>query len=193
MSAMAESNETRSLQGHLLVATPELLDPNFFQSVVLLVRHDGEEGALGLVLNRPTETTIKDAWEQVSELPCGCDEPIHRGGPCEGPLMVLHTQEAAGQIPVCSGLYFSAEQDKVEWLIEHDVRPIRFFVGYAGWAPGQLEEELKSGSWLICPQVKEFVFRTPEDLWELVMASIRREEGIPFVDPRLMPRDPRMN
>jgi len=80
----------KSLQGHLLIASPTLLDPNFRKSVVLLVQHN-EEGAMGLVLNRPTETKLCEAWTQVAETDCASDASLNLGGPCEGPLMALHT------------------------------------------------------------------------------------------------------
>src|SRR5205814_2997514 len=85
----------KSLQGQLLIASPKLFDPNFFRSVVLLVQHT-ENGALGLILNHPLEMTIANAWEQVSEMPCEATGVLHQGGPCDGPLMVLHT-EASNQ------------------------------------------------------------------------------------------------
>ena len=89
----------KSLQGQLLIASPKLFDPNFFRSVILLVQH-GENGALGLVLNRPLEMTIANAWEQVSEMPCEATGFLHQGGPCDGPLMVLHTDASIPEMPV---------------------------------------------------------------------------------------------
>ena len=73
------------IQGHLLVASPKLGDPNFFRAVVLLVRHN-EEGAFGVVLNRPSNTLLKEVWSNVSETPCTTEAVIHHGGPCPGPL-----------------------------------------------------------------------------------------------------------
>ena len=73
----------KSLQGHLLVASPKLVDPNFFHTVVLLVQHN-QEGALGLVLNRPLQTTVQEMWQEVGESQCEVDQPLHQGGPCEG-------------------------------------------------------------------------------------------------------------
>src|ERR1700720_344277 len=87
----------RSFQGQLLLASSRLADPNFARAVVLMVSH-GEEGSLGLVLNRPLEMTVKEACEQVLETTCEIDDALHQGGPCEGPLMVLHTQMPALQL-----------------------------------------------------------------------------------------------
>src|SRR5437764_733950 len=99
-----------SLQGQLLIASPKLLDPNFAQSVILMIQHN-DEGALGLVLNRPLGMSVRSAWEQVSEIPCEIESPLLKGGPCEGPLMVVHTSAALSQVEVLPGVYFSTEKD----------------------------------------------------------------------------------
>ncbi len=146
-----------SLQGHLIVAAPKLRDPNFFKTVVLMVQHN-DEGALGLVLNRPLEATIEAAWEQVSETPCHAEGPLHQGGPCEGPLMVVHTHETASDIEVFPGVYFTTEREKIEWLMKHNDGAIKFFVGYAGWAAGQLENEIQENGWLHCAADADLIF-----------------------------------
>src|ERR1700748_1927959 len=106
----------KSLQGYLLVASPKLLDPNFSRSVVLIVQHN-DEGALGLVLNRPLDTTIDMVWDQVSQVPCLRDDPLHQGGPCEGTLMVLHGDPSLSPVQVLPGVYFNTEKESVEQLI----------------------------------------------------------------------------
>jgi putative transcriptional regulator len=78
-----------SLRGQLLLASRRLADPNFFHAVVLMVQH-GEDGALGLVINRPLEVTIKQACDDSLEMVCETEGILHQGGPCQGPLMVLH-------------------------------------------------------------------------------------------------------
>src|SRR3712207_1277597 len=106
----------QSLQGQFLVAAPKLRDPNFFKAVVLIVQHN-DDGALGLIVNRPLDVTIEKAWEQVSELPCQAEGHLHQGGPCPGPLMVVHTDEFVSQIPVASDIHFSTEKDAIEKLV----------------------------------------------------------------------------
>src|SRR5688572_22739803 len=93
-----------SLQGQVLVASPDLLDPNFLRAVVLIVQHN-EQGALGLILNRRTHAKLKQVWEQVSPQPCESEEYVHAGGPVEGPLMALHTNAELGESEVVPGLY----------------------------------------------------------------------------------------
>ena len=182
----------KTLQGHLLVASSQLLDPNFCKTVMLMVQHN-EEGALGLVLNRSMDTSISEAWKQVSDAPCERNGLLHHGGPCEGPLMVLHARELASEIEVSSGIYFSAEKDHVEWLLERNGDPVKFFVGCAGWAPGQLESELATGSWLTLPATFDHIFDTTADQWEEVTDQITRSMAYPSLNPNIVPDDPSMN
>ena len=119
----------KSLQGQLLVASTTLVDPNFFHTVVLIVQHN-EEGALGLVLNRPLRTTIKEMWEQVAEEDADVDGVLHQGGPCEGPLMVIHGDDVQGEIEVTKDLYFCTSRDRVEQLMSEGGTRMKFFVGH---------------------------------------------------------------
>ena len=184
----------KSFQGHLLVASPKLLDPNFYHSVVLIVQHN-EQGALGLIINRPVETTIDMVWDQVSETPCLCDDPLHQGGPCEGTLMVLHGDPSLSHVEVISGVYFSTEKDVVEQLVAGDEgdRPVRFFVGYSGWGEGQLETELESGAWLTISATAEQVFEKSDKLWDTLRRRITLQNTCPWIDPNLIPDDPSVN
>src|SRR5437660_1340859 len=102
----------KSLQGQLLLASSRLPDPNFARTVILMVRH-GEEGALGLVLNRPLETTVHEACSEVLETPCAAEGFLYQGGPCEGPLMALHTNADASDMDVIEGVYFTTEREKM--------------------------------------------------------------------------------
>ena len=183
----------KSLRGHLLVASPRLVDPNFIRAVLLMVQHD-EEGALGLILNRVTDTTIGEAWTQVSNSPCARqDEPLHHGGPCEGPLMVVHTNEHVSQLEVLPGIYFSSQKDDIEWLVEQKDDPVKFFIGCAGWAPEQLEHELGTGSWLTTPAAVESIFDPEDDQWAKVTNQIARVMAHPLMNPKIIPRDPSLN
>ena len=182
----------KSLQGQLLVASPKLIDPNFFKSVVLIVQH-GDGGALGLILNRALDITVQTAWGQVSEGDCEVDGQIHQGGPCEGPLMVLHEDESLGQLEVVPGVHFSTERDSIEELVSRNHCQMKFFVGYAGWSPGQLEGEIEEGSWLTAAARGDEVFSVDDDQWDAAMKRIARANAIPFIDPKLIPPDPSLN
>jgi putative transcriptional regulator len=154
----------QSLGAHLLIAGPQLAEP-FTRAVVLLVRHS-EEGALGLILNRRTGATLRDAWTKVSEVPCHRDQSLFLGGPCEGPLVALHTREFLLEIEVMKGIYFSAGKEALERLAaETDEAPVKFFAGYSGWSPGQLEQELARGAWSVMPAEHRHVFDHEDELW----------------------------
>ncbi len=176
-------------KGQLLVASPRLLDPNFAHAIVLMVQH-GEDGALGLIVNRPLEITVKEALEQVLEGERTVEGPLHEGGPCEGPLMVVHCDPDASQIEVTEGIHFTAEKSQIETLVHNRATPIRFFVGYAGWSPGQLEKELEGGSWLLTEADRVRVFDAGESLWSRLVAEVTLR---PWVDPERIPPDASVN
>ncbi len=189
---MASDFDINHLQGQLLIAAPSLLDPNFLHSVVLMVQHD-EEGALGLVLNRPTDMSIGEAWEQVCDTPYVSDDHLYHGGPCQGPLMVVHTHPDISQVDIADGLFFSTDKDHVERLIRENTDAIRFFVGYAGWTEGQLDAEMETGSWLVTPATPELVFNSDEGLWHKLSKQIALADALEGIDPKLRPIDPSMN
>lgn len=183
-----------SRQGQLILASPSLEDPNFAKAVTLIVEHN-DEGALGLILNRPMELSVADALRQSeqSETVCHHTGLLHQGGPCAGPLMVLHTDADKAGIRVGEGLYFSVEAQDVAWLLEHHEGRMKCFVGYSGWGAGQLESELDVGSWLVCQGGAEAVFASGGDQWLDLLRVISPAEAALARNPRLRPSDPRMN
>ncbi len=181
-----------SLQSHLLIASPQLPDP-FKQSVVLLVRHS-EEGALGLILNRSTNASLQDAWSNVSEVPCHRDNPLFLGGPCDGPLVALHTNEALLEIEVLPGIYFCAAKEKLETLVAGtSEQPVKFFAGYSGWSPGQLENEIRHGSWSVMPAGADHVFAPEEELWTRTRRFVSGAAWNQRLGIKHVPPDPRAN
>ena len=184
-----------SLQGHLLVASPKLVDPNFRRSVILMVQH-GEDGAMGLVINRPSNTSLKKVWEQVGEeSDCHHEGVLHHGGPCGGgPLMAVHADPTLSEFEVVPGVYFTTDKHAIMQLVGQDHCPMKFFVGYAGWAPGQLEGEMEEGAWLKTGAAGEHVFAAAgQDLWTTLSKSIQRQTAFPWLDPRFIPDDPSVN
>lgn len=182
----------KSLQSHLLIASPQL-PPPFDQAVVLLVRHN-EEGALGLILNRRTTASFQEAWDQVSDVPTERDGLIFLGGPCEGPLVALHTDEFLLEIEVMQGLYFCASKEKIETLAaRNDEQPVKFFAGYSGWSPGQLEDEIARGSWSVMPATPDHVFAFEEELWLRSRRAVADAAWRSRLKIKHAPRDPRMN
>jgi putative transcriptional regulator len=157
--------------------------------VLLIVQHN-EQGAMGLILNRPLETTVREVCEDSLGEPCDIDAILHQGGPCDGPLMVVHTNALAKDAEVLPGVFFTTEKSKIESLLLEPDQPARFFVGYAGWSPGQLESELEIDSWLIAPAQPEHIFQDRENLWSRVMTQWMLGTQI---DADKIPDDPSMN
>jgi putative transcriptional regulator len=182
----------KSLQGHLLVASPDLLDPNFIKTVVLMVHH-GDQGALGLILNRPTQTTVREALAQVNDTVCCRDEVLALGGPCQGSLMAVHTEEPLKEIEVLPNVFFSAESEHLEQLVANDKGPMRFFVGFAGWASGQLEAEMETGSWRTAVAKAELIFEDQTRLWEQITKEITRVSLRTTLKIKHVPDDPSLN
>jgi putative transcriptional regulator len=178
-----------SFRGKLLIASPRLADPNFSRTVLLLVQHN-EEGAMGLILNRPLRMTIREACEQNHGGECGVDGVLHQGGPCEGPLMVLHGSELAKDADVLPGIFFTMERSKIASLLTQPAVEARYFVNYAGWAPGQLEAEMEVESWIVAEAQPDHVFQSQPSLWQALMTQRLTGHA---VDPDGIPDDPSVN
>lgn len=178
-----------STRGQLLIAGPGLLDPNFFRSVVLVIAHS-EEGALGLVLNRPSETTVGEAVTELDAL-LESDAALYVGGPVQPSALIVlaefdDTTEAALVAFEDVGVLASGTAEDGP----PTVRRGRGFVGHAGWGPGQLDEELERDDWILEPAVREDAFTgAPADLWESVL--IRKGGSYALV--ARMPPDPSVN
>jgi putative transcriptional regulator len=181
-----------SLEGHLLVASPELNDPNFAKSVVLIIHHD-EDGAFGLVLTQPTNVMVAQLWDQQNDTKCRAVDAIHRGGPVDGPLMALHTKEEIGGNVVLPGIFYTVAIPHLEQLITKDVQPARYFYGYSGWGAGQLEGELEVGGWLTIPARPEDLFQNAESLWEVTIRRISGRSVLKSLGIEDFPRDPSAN
>jgi putative transcriptional regulator len=178
-----------SLRGHLLIAGPGLVDPNFWRSVVLVGEHS-DEGALGVVLNRTSETPVDEAVPELAVLADGMGD-VHVGGPVQPSAIVVLADFAepseASDLVVESVGFLPAEVDP-DTL--GPLRRARVFVGYAGWGPGQLDEELDEGSWIVEPALADDVFTDePDALWSTVL----RRKGGPFRLLAAMPPDPNSN
>ena len=163
-------------EGHLLIAGPGLVDPNFWRTVVLVGEHS-DEGALGVVLNRASETTVDEAVPELAELADGMGA-VHVGGPVQPSAIVVLADFAepdrCGVARRRLGRFLPAEVDPDAL---GPLRRARVYVGYAGWGPGQLDDELEEGSWIVEPALAEDVFTDePEALW----SSVLRRKGGPF-------------
>ncbi len=180
-----------SLKGRLLVASPALVDPNFRRSVVLLAEHTAEEGAMGVVLSRPSETPVAEAAPMLESL-VEPDAVLHVGGPVNpSAVLVVAEFEDPGEAAavVFDGVGFMPGDSEPE-EVAAATRRARIFVGYAGWGPGQLEAELEEESWIVLdPEPADVFSETAEDLWSSVLA---RQGGALALLSR-MPPDPSVN
>jgi putative transcriptional regulator len=181
-----------TLTGHFLVASPHLGDPNFFRSVVLVIRHD-EEGAFGVVLNRPLPSTVREIWKALGNSNIENKQPIYLGGPVTGPLLAVHADEEHSEGEVLEQVFYSTHKDYLNHLVEDYEGPLRIFSGYSGWGEGQLEHELSEGSWLTTLATAEDVFAEPEEMWKSVASRIGLEILMPRMQARHVPPDPEMN
>ncbi|MDG9704287.1 YqgE/AlgH family protein [Streptomyces sp. DH37] len=184
--------EVSSLTGRLLVATPALTDPNFDRAVVLLLDHD-EEGSLGIVLNRPTPVDVGDVLEPWAAL-AGEPGVVFQGGPvsldaalgvavipgAEGPLGWRRVHGAIGLVDL----------EAPPELLAAELGSLRIFAGYAGWGPGQLENELEEGAWYVVESEPGDVSAPdPERLWRDVLRRQRSELAMVAT----YPDDPSLN
>ena len=180
------------LEGRFLVATPQLLDPNFARTVVLLIQHS-EQGALGVVLNRRLDKTVAELWKQVSTAPSKSREQVHFGGPVTGPLLAVHTLADLAEMEIVPGVFFAAQKDHLDALVGRQESEFRIFLGHSGWGGGQLEAEIAAGAWLTAPASRDTIFASSEDLWETVTRQIGREFLGSTLRIQDFPEDPSVN
>ena len=179
-----------SLRSQLLVASPQLGDPNFARTVLLITEHN-DEGAMGVVLNRPATVTVGEAAPELEEL-VGPGEDVYVGGPVQpSSVIVLAEWEDLDDnaVPIFDGIGFvGAETDTAE--LSRSVSRARVFAGFAGWGPGQLETELERDDWIIEPALPDDVFcPDPEQLW----SDVLERKGGEYALVARMPLDPSLN
>jgi putative transcriptional regulator len=178
------------LHGNLLIASPSIFDPNFRRTVVLLTAHT-EEGAVGLILNRRSETTVEEAVPRLVPL-TGPEEPIFAGGPVNpsGVSMLAEFDDVSeAGVEVFGDIGFVALDAALEGEVPA-LRRRRVFAGVASWGASQLDDEFESEDWIVEPAMNDDVFSDdPETLWERVL---ERKGGSYAVVAR-MPFDPSLN
>ena len=177
-------------KGHLLVAMPTLSDPNFLQAVVLLCNY-GPDGALGVILNRPTEITVSALTHDFPRL--SSSERIFEGGPVakNGMLVLCRGLESDGEASIVDDIFLAKDLESLQEAdATHSYSDMRCYLGYAGWIPGQLESEVQVGSWKILPANPTLVFDVePTLLWPQMM----RRLGPECAFYATMPLNPSMN
>lgn len=178
------------LTGQLLLASPALIDPNFRRTVVLVGVHN-DDGAMGVILNRPSETTVAEAVPQL-EAVVDSEEPVYVGGPVQPSSVVLLAEfldPTPAALLVLGRIGFPSGGTDVDGLADSTERR-RVFAGYAGWSGGQLDEELDQGDWIAHPAVPDDVFtESPGQLW----ARVLQRKGGSYALLARMPVDPSVN
>jgi putative transcriptional regulator len=180
-----------SVKGQLLIAGPQLVDPNFWRTVVLIVDHS-EEGAFGAVLNRPSETSVGEAVPELEAL-VDADEPLFIGGPVQPSTVITLAQfrdvdDAALHAFDDIGV-LGTGGPPIEELADR-VLSARAYVGHSGWGPGQLDSELERGDWILEPARRQDVFSdAPRELWSTVLTR----KGGSYALVARMPLDPSLN
>ena len=148
---------------------------------------------MGVVVNRPLRTTVREAWKQISQNPCECDDPLYQGGPCPGPVMVLHTLPDDADAMVAPGIYLTLNGETIQTMTRRKLAAIKYLVGNAGWSPGQLEDEIHAASWLILPATPNEVFHVKDDQWLKLSRAASLQTAGQRIKPSIIPSDPSMN
>ena len=178
------------MRGQLLIAGATLPDPNFARTVVLICEHS-EDGALGLVLNRPGELVVGESAPELAVL-TGEDAIIDQGGPVQpDALLVLaeFDEPSHAGISIIGNVGLVGDGSEIDELPDQTQR-VRIFAGYAGWGPGQLDAELARDDWFVAPAGVDDIFHPDADeLWSRVLSR----KGAHFALVARMPIDPSVN
>jgi putative transcriptional regulator len=178
------------LQGQLLIGAPSIFDPNFRKTVVLMAKHD-DEGAMGVVLNRPLDTTVGEAAPQLSDI-VDPDEPIYYGGPVQPTALVVLAEfhdPADAALTVLGDIGFVAIGTDLADAADL-TRRARVFAGHSGWDASQLEAEMERDDWIVERALREDVFSADAgELW----TNVLERKGGQFAFMARMPFDPSLN
>lgn len=185
------NNTLPPAKGRVLISEPFLDDPYFKRTTVLLAEHN-EEGTIGFILNKELDVSLKDAIQGFPAF----NGPLGFGGPvCKDQLFYLHTlgDTIGGSMEIKKGLYWGGDFDTVKSLIKDEkISPaqIRFFIGYSGWNPGQLEDEISKKSWIVCEsKIQSVMKESGSQLWTELLKSLGKHYSI----MANFPEDPSLN
>ncbi len=175
-----------TLEGKILIAMPNLLDPNFYRTVVLIVEHD-DEGALGLVLNRVSALTTQELCINQGVIWRGRNEQVRVGGPVQPTsLWILHRMEREGEdsTPISADCYLTTSLEGLGDVAEAEGEGRRIFAGYSGWGDAQLDDEVREGIWLVADPDGTLIFEAGAgSLWEEALRKVGVDPGMLVVGP----------
>lgn len=185
-------NESDLKAGALLLSEPFMDDPNFKRSVIVICKHEKEEGSFGFVLNQSVDVRLHELLDDFPEV----DGQVFYGGPVQqDTLHYLHTlgEQLEGAIEITPGIWWGGDFDQLKSLLEERpqrVEKIKFFLGYSGWGEGQLMEELGTNSWMVIPGSADLVWnaRKGQD-WNRIL----QERGGVFRQISNFPSNPQLN
>jgi putative transcriptional regulator len=177
LKAISEiKSEKKLAQGKFLVADRQMMDPNFRETVVLLIRY-GTDGAMGLVINRPVPVKLSTILPDMKELDRRT-EPLYLGGPVQPSMVLLLVRSAnpiGSSMPVFDDVYLSSSQELLKRLIKKPAKEERFriYSGYTGWAPNQLESEYDRGDWHVLKADTETLFdKKSSGIWQELIQRV---------------------
>ena len=182
-----------TLTSQLLIASPELENDFFSRSVVLVLEHSENNGAAGIVLNKPSEVPLEEIWPELDEEQfVRASELVNIGGPCEGPVVALHSCVECNEVSVLPGVSMAVKSNNLQRLMVQGHSSTRVFSGYSGWAPGQLESEIVAGGWYATKATSSLIFCDQADLWRKACEQFGNGIIASVVGQRL-PEDPATN
>ena len=177
--------------GRVLISEPFMQDPNFSRSVVMLVEHN-EEGSLGFVLNKKADIALGEILEVSHDI----DAPVFIGGPVGmNQLFFIHTlgqEQLPGATRISGDLFFGGDFDRLIFYLKNGLtlpQEVKFFVGYSGWSPGQLEQELKDKAWIVSKFEQELALKDSDNFWKDVLYKL----GKKFAAMTRFPENPNLN
>jgi len=173
-----ENQRIKPKQGSILISEPSLRDFYFRQSVILLAEHN-DEGTFGVIINKPIEARLKDI---IKGFPA-YNLPVFLGGPVKtDSIFYIHTHAGVDHcVPIMQGLYWGGDLEIIRSMMKRkEILPnIRFFVGYSGWSPRQLDREISEKSWVLSQTTAgEVIMEHPENLWSNYLKNMGQDYAI---------------
>lgn len=175
-----------NFSGTLLIASPYLDDPNFRGSVVFLAT-ESPTGILGFILNKRTESKLRDFWQPIFQAVCPLSAHVYLGGPVAGPLTVLHQAPEFADTRAGTDHFLTMEKHLIEELVNHQVQPLKFLLGQSGWTRNQLIEEIESGAWHLLAPGQENLFHEDSEFW---IRALQKSAGQTFAQVLGLPSIP---
>lgn len=173
-------------------AAPHELDPNFIETVILVVEHS-DKGGFGVILNRPTERKHSFSRELRNKPPLPGMPNLYCGGPVTGPYLAVHTLESYAEREILPGVFFSGQEDNVFAVMRRKLQPYKIFLGYSGWGAGQLEFEVAKGIWRVVHGTAEGVFAENAELWEDLSRQFYELQLRALLHVKHFPANPMLN